>query len=286
MKFVYSWFFIGTAIFIFSSSSYAASVFNFNIFDQLQGEWEKDFRENRIKKLSGWLAVQAPEVIVFQEAQANSESSIESNDAQWLASEYPYRKYVHEMTGKDQFSYGYWMAAKKKPVKEFSDGFSFPGGVARKTQAAVWENLYKGTECLGVMSLHLSYQNTDVRQKEAQWIIDWVKAHETDCKHWIVTGDFNADVEDKEISLLIGAGFKSLVNVKKPTIGAFNPIRQIYGKDIPSRTIDWAFAWNVDGDGEVLFDQALEGTWLSDHAAVFAHVSDAKVLKNNKKEKK
>lgn len=246
-----------------------------NIFDQLQGEWKKDFRPTRIQKLSDWIKAESPDIIVFQEAQAANETSKDSNDAAWIKELYPYRKYVHEMIGYDHFSYGYWMGAKRKPSKEFSDGFSFPGGVARKTQAAIWNKAYKGKECLGILSLHLSYQTSAVRQKEVQWIIDWVKAHEADCAHWIVMGDFNADKQDKEIEMLFAAGFKSLVKDLQPTVGAYNPIRQIYGKDIPSKTIDWTFSWNVDGEGEILFTKALDGTWLSDHAAVFMKVGAA-----------
>ena len=249
--------------------AFATSILNLNVFDQLQGKWEAGFRKNRIQKLSNWIRSNEPEIVIFQEAQGDHLRSTESNDATWLKDFYSYRKYVPEMAGADGFSYGYWMAAKNNPVKEFSDVFFFPGGIERKTQAAIWKNAYQGKECLGVLSLHMSYQNTEVRQKEAQWIIDWIKKHENDCKHWIVAGDFNADKNDKEMIILFAAGFKNLVKDLKPTVGAYNPIRRIYGNGIPSRTIDWALGWNVEGEGKILFNEPLDEIWLSDHAGIF-----------------
>lgn len=245
-------------------------ILNLNVFDQLQGSWEPGFRENRMNALSDWIKLNVPDLVVFQEAKALSCVSFDSVDAENLKSIYPFRKYVHEMIGNDNASYGYWMGAKKQPTQEWSDGFSFPGGVARKTQAAVWSSIAgEPQKCLGILSLHLSYQSSLVRQQEAAWILEWLRAHESVCKHWLVVGDFNADREDKEIQILIEGGLKSLYKNKKPTVGAFNPIRQIYGKDIPSRTIDWAFGWHLEGMAKVIFDQPIEeGTWVSDHAGI------------------
>ena len=67
---------------------------------------------------------------------------------------YPHRKYVHEMTGKDGASYGYWIGAKSKPSKWIEDGFSFPGGVERKVIGAVWSKAI-GKKCLGLKGLLL-----------------------------------------------------------------------------------------------------------------------------------
>ena len=125
--------FFAVLFFLFTVPAQAIQILNMNVFDQLQGEWKKDFRATRIQKLSQWIHEQSPDIVVFQEAQGETEKSKDSSDAAWIKKMYSYRKYVHEMTGYDHFSYGYWMGAKHRPVKEFSDGFSFPGGVARKT---------------------------------------------------------------------------------------------------------------------------------------------------------
>jgi endonuclease/exonuclease/phosphatase family metal-dependent hydrolase len=125
-------------------------------------------------------------------------------------------------------------------------------------------------KCVGVIGLHLSYQNTEVRQLEAKWVLDWLAAHKKDCGNWLVMGDFNADSENKEIQILVEKELRSLVQEKKPTVGAFNPIRQIYGQDIPSRTIDWVFATKkVKGEATVVFDSAINQTWISDHAGIY-----------------
>lgn len=250
------------------------TILNINIFDQLQGTWGPEFRTERTTVLSHWLHQHSPDLVVMQEARGvlpgAEGGGADSVDGILLRDLYPYRRYVHEMTGADGASYGYWMGAKAQPVKEWKDGFAFPGGVARMTEAALWKSTAK---CVGVLSLHLSYQNTTVRQLEAQWILDWLSAHKVDCENWLVMGDFNADAESKEIQILMNGGLVSLVKNKKPTVGAFNPIRQIYGKDIPSQTIDWIFATaEVTGAARVVFDQPVEGQWISDHAGVWGKI--------------
>ena len=123
------------------------------------------------------------------------------------------------------------------------------------------------------MSLHLSYQNSEVRQKEAKWILDWLKKSESKCQRWLVLGDFNADQDDPEMKILFEGGLKTLIQTKKPTVGAFNPIRRIYGENIPSRTIDWALGWNLQGVAEVVLDSPQkEGVWVSDHAGLLVSV--------------
>lgn len=214
-----------------------------------------------------------PEIVVFQEAKGElpgeKGGGKDSVDGLLLRKKYPHRMYVHEMTGKDGASYGYWMAAKQKPDQWIEDGFSFPGGVSRKVQAAVWKNISESPKgCLGVLSLHFSYQNSQVRQQEAAWVLDWVKRHESLCGSWLVVGDFNADKEDKEMQILFEGGLHSLFQTLKPTIGAFNPIRRIYGENIPSRTIDWALGNQVNATAKVVLDAPYKEKWVSDHAAV------------------
>lgn len=254
-----------------SPAAFALPVFNLNVFDQLQGEWAPDFREKRMSAVGHYIQATKPGIVIFQEARGNLPGAegggTDTVDSASFASAYPHRKYVHEMTGKDGASYGYWIGAKKKPSKWIEDGFSFPGGVERKVIAAVWDKALRG-KCLGVVGLHLSYQTTEVRQLEAKWLLEWLKAHEKDCKRWLVVGDFNADREDAEMKILFEGGLKSMFKELKPTIGAFNPIRRIYGENIPSRTIDWALGWNLKGDAAVVLDAPYQGEWVSDHAGV------------------
>jgi endonuclease/exonuclease/phosphatase family metal-dependent hydrolase len=256
--------------------AHAFSVFNLNVFDQLQGEWSESFRRERMEALAEYGRKGNWDLVVFQEAVGESPGSAgggsDSPDgALWGM---PFRHYVHEMTGKDGASYGYWMGAKKSPDQWIEDGFSFPGGVARKVQGAYWREMSDG-KCLGVLSLHWSYQSSAVRQKEAQWLQDWVRGKESLCDRWLVVGDFNADSGDKEIQMLLNSDFTSLLRTKKPTVGAFNPIRRIYGENTPSRTIDWPFGWQLPPGAvaEVVLDKPVFGDlWVSDHAALEIHL--------------
>jgi endonuclease/exonuclease/phosphatase family metal-dependent hydrolase len=280
------------SVLLLSCVSYPAfasslDVFNLNVFDQLQGEWKADFREDRLHLVGDYIRGRGPGIVVFEEAQGNLPGAqgggSDSVDAASIAMLYPHRKYIHEMTGKDRASYGYWIGAKKKPREWIEENFSFEGGVARKVIGGVWDKAL-GKRCLGVLGLHLSYQTSEVRQKEAAWLLDWLKSHESKCRRWLVVGDFNADSKDKEMQILFEGGLKSLYKEIKPTIGAFNPIRRIYGEDIPSLTIDWALGWNLAGTADVVLDspytRELSGPeheptisdWVSDHAGVFIHL--------------
>jgi endonuclease/exonuclease/phosphatase family metal-dependent hydrolase len=264
-----------SAFLLLPNISEAMSVFNLNVFDQLQGEWPEDFREKRMQMVSKVLKSLQPDLVVFQEAKGvlpgEKRGGKDSIDASNLKTAYPYRMYIHEMTGKDQASYGYWMGSKVKPKQWIEDGFFFDGGVERKIQAAVFSKI-NGGKCLGVMSLHLSYQNSEVRVKEAEWILQWLKGKEKVCKQWLVLGDFNADAESLEMKHLFSGGLKVFPDQSKPTVGAFNPIRRIYGENIPSKTIDWALGWNIDGRAEVKLDHEVDGQWASDHAAILVNV--------------
>jgi endonuclease/exonuclease/phosphatase family metal-dependent hydrolase len=251
-------------------------VYDQNVFDQLQGDWKPDFRAKRMGIMAALVKAKKPDVVVFEEARGLApgaeKGGTDSVDAAEIKSLYPNRRYAHEMTGKDGASYGYWLGAKKKPKKWIEDGFSFPGGVERRVLGAVWDKA-AGGKCLGVLGLHLSYQTSEVRQKEAAWLLDWLKAHEKDCKRWLVVGDFNAAGDDKEMKLLFDAGLKPLYKEQKPTVGPYNPIRAIYGKDKPSLTIDWALGWNLSGEADTVLGEAnAEGNWVSDHAGVYVRL--------------
>lgn len=247
-------------------SAHAFEVFNLNVFDQLQGDWKPDFRAQRMKLVADFVKKEKPDLVVFQEAQGDTKAKKDSADSILLRKLYPHRQYIHEMTGKDNASYGYWMGAKRKPKQWIEDGFSFEGGVARRVQAAVFDKV--DGACVGVLSLHLSYQTSGVRVKEAHWLLDWLKRHESVCGRWLVVGDFNAGETDAEMKVLFEGGLRPLFAQNKPTVGAFNPIRQIYGADTPARTIDWALGWKLDGQAAVVLDSAVKGAWVSDHAAV------------------
>lgn len=263
------------ALFLVPLRSEALTIFNLNVFDQLQGEWKTDFREERMQLVADTIKQLKADIVVFQEAKGELSGELgggkDSVDAALLKSEYPHRMYVHEMVGKDGASYGYWIGSKQKPKQWIEDGFSFPGGVARKVQAAVYSKAVDG-KCLGILSLHMSYQTSEVRVKEAEWILQWLRDKEKTCKQWLVVGDFNADAESAEMKHLFAGGLKVLPEQTKPTVGAFNPIRRIYGENIPSKTIDWALGWNVNGRAELKLDHEVNGKWASDHAAIFVRL--------------
>jgi endonuclease/exonuclease/phosphatase family metal-dependent hydrolase len=269
-------FFFALALIPLSAS--ALTVYNQNVFDQLQGDWKPDFREKRMKIMATFVKAKKPDVIVFEEArgalpgaQGGGDDSVDSSS---IRASYPFRKYVHEMTGADGASYGYWIGAKKKPREWIEDKFSFPGGVERRVLGAVWNKALAGGKCLGVLGLHLSYQNSEVRQKEAAWLLDWLKAHEKSCPSWLVMGDFNASEKDKEMKMLFDGGLKPLLaEPYPPTVGPYNPIRAIYGKDKPNLTIDWALGWNLAGHADVVLGEAsASGDWVSDHAGIFTRL--------------
>lgn len=260
---------------VLAADARAETILNLNVFDELQGSWEPGFREARMNALADYIANANPDIVVFQEAKGllpgAEKGGADSVDGVKLKEKYPFRHFVHEMTGHDGASYGYWIGSKTAPVKWIEDGFSFPGGVERKVQAAIW-NSREGTSCFGVLSLHFSYQNSEVRQKEARWVIDWLKSRERDCGRWVVVGDFNADREDAEMKVLFANGLENLTSELKPTVGPFNPIRRIYGANIPSRTIDWALAWKIKGSSRVVLDTPWQDQWVSDHAAILINL--------------
>ncbi len=263
-----------SALVVFSSSAHALTVLDLNVFDQLQGKWDDGFRMRRTKALADYIKQKKPDIVVFQEAIGNlpgeQRGGEDSTDAAHLTKQYPHRTYIHEMTGADGASYGYWMGSKTKPRVWTEDGFHFPGGVARRVQAAIWDgSIGRNKECLGILSLHFSYQNSEVRQREAEWVLEWLKGQEKNCKQWLVVGDFNADREDKEMQMLFDGGLQPLFKKTQPTVGAYNPIRKIYGENIPSRTIDWALGWNLKGEASVVLRGPWRREWISDHAGVW-----------------
>ncbi|MCO5141984.1 MAG: endonuclease/exonuclease/phosphatase family protein [Oligoflexia bacterium] len=254
---------------IWSASALPTKVFNLNVFDQLQGKWESTFREKRIKELSSYIHEVLPDVVVFQEAQG-TENYTSSKDSSHILKLYPYQNYLHEMTGADGESYGYWIGAKEKPLKWIHEKFFFDGGVDRRVQGAIWKT---ETDCLGLLSLHLSYQNSAVRVKEADWIVNYLRQQQSLCNRWLVLGDFNADDDTEEMRVLFSHGLKSSFKVKKPTVGAFNPIRRIYGENIPSKTIDWALEFGrLSAEATVVLDHERNGLWLSDHAGILVEL--------------
>ncbi|NUM88451.1 MAG: endonuclease/exonuclease/phosphatase family protein, partial [Bdellovibrionales bacterium] len=190
---------------LISLPSHAAKILSLNVFDQLQGEWEPGFREKRMKALGRWIIRERPDVVVLQEARARAATDAESSDVEGFRKLYPHSFYVHEMTGKDGASYGYWLGSRKKPDATYVDGFSFPGGVERKVQGALWRR-FAGGQCLGILHLHLSYQTSEVRVKEAEWVQKWIVGKSMECGRWIVTGDFNADDDTAEIRHLQETG--------------------------------------------------------------------------------
>lgn len=232
---------------------------NLNVFDQQQGQWELGFRRVRLNPLQIYIKENLPDVVVLQEAKAD--------DLDLIVDKYPFQNFVSEMSGADKFEYGYLIASKIPPQKFWSDGFSFPGGVSRKVQAAVWGK--SNLECIGTLSLHWSYQNSKVRELEAAWLVDWLERAKNECKNWLVLGDFNADENSPEIKKLFSHNLNNLFTKLEPTIDPQNPIRAIYGKDFPPRTIDWALGFHFKARARVVLSQPYLDNWISDHSAVW-----------------
>lgn len=240
------------------SKSWPAQILSLNIFDQQQGEWPSDFREKRLFALRKWLEKNPMDILLLQEAS--------SGDGELFRKKYPWQNFVEESKGKDGLTYGYWLGAKR-PVKEiWSDGFAFPGGVARKVQAAIWGEAPK--KCLGILNLHWSYQSSAVRQEEAKWLLDWLHGAQKKCDRWLVVGDFNADQDAPEIQFLAKNGLVNLATKLEPTVGPANPIRQIYGKDIKAQTIDWAWGFHYPAKAKRVLADPIGELWLSDHAGI------------------
>jgi hypothetical protein len=106
------------------------TVLNLNVFDQLQGKWESDFRANRMAVLSKWIREQSPDLVVLQEAQGDQPGAMgggaDSSDTAALNSLYPFRKYVHEMTGADAPRMVIGLAPKPSRAKYGQMDFLFP----------------------------------------------------------------------------------------------------------------------------------------------------------------
>jgi endonuclease/exonuclease/phosphatase family metal-dependent hydrolase len=235
------------------------SWFNLNFFDQQQGQWPDDFRAKRIKALTHFLENKNPDVVVLQEAQ--------SEDLAGLKRSYPHQYFVGEMKGAAGEEFGYLLAARTNPTKQWSDDFYFAGGVKRKIQAAIWGS--DPQKCIGVISLHWSYQSSAVRQLEARWLLAWLDRAKAECAHWLVVGDFNADEKSEELRILFRSGLKILLSSLKPTIDPINPIRQIYGKDFLPRTIDWALGFQWQAKARVVLSEPWQGEWVSDHSGLW-----------------
>ena len=248
------------------------TILSLNIFDQQQGNWPENFRTSRLKALASQLNKfnKSPDIVFLQESQAEKKrGKYLSKDAQHL--NFPNHHYTHESFEKDGMSYGYLILSKKKPNKVWKDSFHFAGGSKRVVQFSLWH--FKGWGCLGVANIHLSWQSSEVRYKEAQFLVEKMPALKASCSNWLLAGDFNADENSNEMKFLFDNGFNNFLIKAEPTVGPFNPIRSIYGK-IKNQTIDWILGTDtIQGRSHVMFDEPVDEVWISDHSAVFVTLS-------------
>ena len=255
-----------------NGGSDAVKVLSLNIFDQQQGDWAEGFRASRLEALASQLGEMGDslKLVVLQESQARKkEHQYISTDAGYLSSHFPYHHYTHESVEKDGMSYGYLILSGQKPKKLWKDSFHFQGGSRRVVQFSLWD--FKKIGCLGVANLHLSWQSSQVRYEEVNFLVNNIPRLKNYCPKWLFLGDFNADENSKEMKFLFNNGLKDLLTLRKPTVGPFNPIRSLYGK-IKPQTIDWALGINVDAKAEVLFSGPVNGRWISDHAAILVEL--------------
>ena len=254
------------------NSSNAIKILSLNIFDQQQGNWSKDFRTARLKILSSKLDEigDSLKLVFLQESQAKKEGSeYISTDAQYLSKNFSYHHYTHESIEKDGMSYGHLVLSKKKPRKTWKDSFHFQGGSQRVVQFSLWD--FKDLRCLGVANLHLSWQSSQARYKEVNFLASKIPELKNHCSRWLFLGDFNADESSDEMKFLFHNGLRDFFTQRKPTVGPFNPIRSIYGK-IKNQTIDWILGINIEGKAEVLFNKSVNGIWISDHSAILVEL--------------
>jgi endonuclease/exonuclease/phosphatase family metal-dependent hydrolase len=244
------------------------AILSLNVFDEQQGQWPKNFRATRLEKIRNWVAKDPSIRAVFlQEAREDDVLNGRNNQL-------PFRTFTPESEGADGKMYGYLALTQLKPERVWEEGFEFPGGLARKTQALVFRPWSEKRECLGVLSVHLSYQSSQVRVQEAEWIANFIKKRANLCPEWLIVGDFNATKESKEFRLITTqAGFIDLVREKISTVGPYNPVRAIYGQEKPNEAIDGALSYQVIGaSARVVLRDPIEGVWVSDHAGILIRI--------------
>ncbi len=118
------------------------------------------------------------------------------------------------------------------------------------------------------INTHLDHVGKDARYLGAMQLVQYISAHP---QRFVLTGDFNAIPEAREIRLITSAlSHRNAVDCTAELGGTFHN----FGKLLPDRTIkiDYIFTDGVCESARVVEDIPVDGQYYSDHNAVCAHI--------------
>ena len=116
---------------------------------------------------------------------------------------------------------------------------------------------------------HLDHVGTDARYLGAMQLVQYISSHG---EHFVLTGDFNATPEAREIRLMTEAlAVRGAVDCTAGLGGTFHN----FGKLLPDRTvkIDYIFTDGQCESANVVEDIPVNGQYYSDHNAVCAYIT-------------
>ena len=119
------------------------------------------------------------------------------------------------------------------------------------------------------INTHLDHVGAEARYLGAMQLVQYVSAHK---EHFVMTGDFNATPDAREIGLITKAlEARGAVDCTAELGGTFHG----FGKLLPDRTIkiDYIFTDGKCESAYVVEDIPVEGQFYSDHNAVCAFVT-------------
>ena len=246
-------------------------VISFNLRVQAKCDGVNYF-DNRLPRIVEFLNKEKPDVIGFQEVNANMKDMLNSALADYIligcgrekdrngeSALIGYRKDKLELLSFENF----WLSATPTiPGSRY--GFD-QSCCPRITSAALLKLRTAGTP-FWFVNTHLDHEGKLARVFGAMQIMQFVSSKKEPC---IITGDFNAQPDAPEIKLLVENKYYPLVEATEKldnTFHAFSP--KLYGK------IDYIFtSLKCDKDESICYeDEPVEGVYLSDHRPVAAFV--------------
>ena len=121
------------------------------------------------------------------------------------------------------------------------------------------------------INTHLDHVGKDARYLGAMQLVQYISAHSA---HFVLTGDFNATPEAREIHLITNAlASRGTVDCTADLEGTFHG----FGRLLPDRTqkIDYIFTDGLCESAYVVEDIPVDGQYYSDHNAVCAYITFA-----------
>ena len=119
------------------------------------------------------------------------------------------------------------------------------------------------------INTHLDHVGKDARYLGAMQLVQYISTHK---EHFVLTGDFNATPDAREISLITNAlSTRGAVDCTAGLGGTFHG----FGKLLPDRTekIDYIFTDGICESAYVVADTPVNGQYYSDHNAVCAYIT-------------